>query len=95
MSLNGKLGEDDMFSSDLSDDQLTERLSAVHVPCLVAMSMEDEYMPSFVDKALNARRIAAAVGGEGTVALIEGADHSLYKGTQQFLEKVQVFLAGL
>ncbi|KAF7144561.1 hypothetical protein RHSIM_Rhsim04G0207200 [Rhododendron simsii] len=44
-------GDDDMFSSDLSDDQLKMRLGHMtNTPCQVIFSMADEYVPDYVDK---------------------------------------------
>ncbi|THG01630.1 hypothetical protein TEA_023017 [Camellia sinensis var. sinensis] len=44
-------GDDDMFSSDLSDDQLRMRLGHMsNTPCQVLFSMADEYVPEYVDK---------------------------------------------
>ncbi|KAF3615694.1 hypothetical protein FXO37_35399 [Capsicum annuum] len=44
-------GEDDLFSSDFSDDQLKQKLGHMsNTPCQVIFSMGDEYIPDYVDK---------------------------------------------
>ncbi|CAK9198851.1 unnamed protein product [Sphagnum troendelagicum] len=51
-SLSAYLGDDDLFSSDLSDGELRTRLGHMsRVPCQVIFSMADEYIPEYVDKA--------------------------------------------
>ncbi|XP_020526886.1 UPF0613 protein PB24D3.06c [Amborella trichopoda] len=47
-SLCAYMGDDDMFSSDLSDDQLRLRLGHMsNTPCQVIFSMADEYIPDY------------------------------------------------
>ncbi|GJV61038.1 UPF0613 protein [Tanacetum coccineum] len=56
-SLCAYMGDDDMFSSDLSDDQLKQRLGHMcNTPCQVLYSMADEYVPDYVDKKALAER---------------------------------------
>ncbi|KAJ0525034.1 putative fusarinine C esterase SidJ, alpha/Beta hydrolase [Helianthus annuus] len=51
------MGDDDMFSSDLSDDQLKQRLGHMcNTPCQVIFSMADEYVPDYVDKKVLVQR---------------------------------------
>ncbi|KAG1365439.1 hypothetical protein COCNU_12G004390 [Cocos nucifera] len=50
-SLCAYTGDDDMFSSDLSEDQLRLRLGHMSsTPCQVIFSMDDENVPDYVDK---------------------------------------------
>ena len=49
-SLAGHMTDDDMFSSDLSEEQFQSRLSHVQVPTLLVYSESDQYVPSYVNK---------------------------------------------
>ncbi|KAL8153654.1 hypothetical protein V2J09_011414 [Rumex salicifolius] len=76
-SLCGYMGDDDMFSSDLSDDQLRMRLGHMsNTPCQVIYSMADEYVPEYVDKKSLIERLCKALGG-AEKAEIEWGNHSL------------------
>ncbi|KAJ8439838.1 hypothetical protein Cgig2_023000 [Carnegiea gigantea] len=90
-SLCAYLGDDDMFSSDLTDDQLRIRLGHMSsIPCQsysntneanmyfvqVIFSMADEYVPAYVDKKALVERLCRALGGAEKVE-IEYANHSL------------------
>ncbi|KAL9233099.1 hypothetical protein vseg_008137 [Gypsophila vaccaria] len=76
-SLCAYMGDDDMFSSDLSDDQLRMRLGHMsNVPCQVIYSMADEYIPEYVDKKALVERLCRALGGAEKVE-IEYGNHSL------------------
>ncbi|XP_076913466.1 UPF0613 protein PB24D3.06c-like [Bidens hawaiensis] len=76
-SLCAYMGDDDMFSSDLSDDQLKQRLGHMcNTPCQVIFSMADEYVPDYVDKKALVRRLCKALGGAEKVE-IEWGNHSL------------------
>ncbi|XP_050373932.1 UPF0613 protein PB24D3.06c [Argentina anserina] len=70
-------GDDDMFSSDLTDDQLRLRLGHMtNTPCQVIYSMADEYVPDYVDKKALVQRLCKAMGGAEKVE-IEHGNHSL------------------
>ncbi|KAH7522389.1 hypothetical protein FEM48_Zijuj07G0133100 [Ziziphus jujuba var. spinosa] len=76
-SLCAYMGDDDMFSSDLSDDQLKMRLGHMsNTPCQVIFSMGDEYVPDYVDKKALVERLCRAMGGAEKVE-IEHGNHSL------------------
>ncbi|XP_023879905.2 UPF0613 protein PB24D3.06c [Quercus suber] len=76
-SLCAYMGDDDMFSSDLSDDQLRLRLGHMsNTPCQVIFSMADEYVPEYVDKKALVERLCRALGGAEKVE-IEYGNHSL------------------
>ena len=52
LSLYERLGDDDMFSADLTDAEMSARLGHLGgVPALVLLSGADEFMPPEVDKA--------------------------------------------
>ncbi|KAK9139636.1 hypothetical protein Scep_009317 [Stephania cephalantha] len=88
-SLCAYMGDDDMFSSDLSDDQLRMRLGHMsNIPCQVIFSMADEYVPGYVDKKALVERLCNAMGGAEKVE-IEWGNHSL---SNRVAEAVQAIL---
>jgi hypothetical protein len=63
-------GDDDFFSSDLSDDELIDRLGHVRdlgresgLRALVAFSKRDEYVPESVDKVGLLKRLVKSMNG--------------------------------
>lgn len=100
-SLVGRMTDDDMFSSDLTDAELRERLGHVAVPMLVAVSADDEYVPQFVDSGALAARMAdamaASVLGRVERLVVEEGGHGLRRGSGAavFVEAVAAFLRGL
>lgn len=97
-SLTGRMTDDDMFSSDLADEELRQRLGHIAVPTLIAVSADDEYVPSFVDsKALAARMadaMAPSVLGRAEPLVLPEGGHSLRlpTGSAAFVEAVVDFL---
>jgi hypothetical protein len=91
ISLFDKDGDDDFFSSDLTDEQLRERLGHVsrqggssELDVLAVYSGKDEYVPSFVDKDKLLKRMVDAMndGGRCTNAkglMLPNANHNLSK----------------
>ena len=65
LSLMDVDGQDDFFSSDLTDEQLCERLGHVgrkkELDLIAVYSGKDEYVPSFVDKEVLLRRMVKAM----------------------------------
>lgn len=100
-SLTGRMTDDDMFSSDLSDDELRERLGHVAVPTLVAVSADDEYVPRSVDARALAARMADAMAasplGRVEQLVIEEGGHGLRRGggAGAFVEAAAAFLGRL
>ncbi len=80
-----KKGEDDLFSSDLEDDQLRKTFGRLPArsPLCILYSKNDEYVPYSVDReALVKKWIGLVKQGGGVVddkhsGLIKGATHSL------------------
>jgi hypothetical protein len=89
LSLFDVNGDDDFFSSDLTDDQLRERLSHVgkkdELDLIAVFSGKDEYVPSFVDKEVLLTRLVAAMNDSGEEKgnnnarglMLEHANHNL------------------
>jgi hypothetical protein len=70
VSLNARLGADDLFSADLTDGELTARLGTPIVvrgagvspaPTLLVVSGADEFVPKSVDATALAQRFAAII----------------------------------
>lgn len=100
-SLTGRMTQDDMFSSDLTDAELQQCLGHVAVPTLIAMSLDDEYVPSSVDARALAARLRsamaiAAVGSAEVLAIREGG-HALRHpaGKEEFVAGLKTFLGTL
>lgn len=72
-------GDDDMFSSDFTDEELEERVGR-HlrgVPTLVIASQKEQYLPESYDTAAQARRLAEAITrGEGGAKREEASSSS-------------------
>ena len=89
-----KNGEDDYFSSDLSDDQLRQSFGNLPArsPLCILYSGKDEYVPSFVDrKALVESWIGVVKAGTGKVdeefsGVVEGATHDLKKDPEEVVQ---------
>ena len=60
-SLTRRLADDDMFSSDLSEDEMKQKLGHVHTPALLIASADDEYVPKTVDVSMLCHRMADAM----------------------------------
>ena len=75
--------EDDFFSSDLTDDQLCERLGHVgrkkDLDLIAVYSGKDEYVPSFVDKEVLLRRMVKAMNN-GVECCDVGGDNGSKEG---------------
>ncbi|KAI5650599.1 hypothetical protein M9H77_36604 [Catharanthus roseus] len=85
-------GDDDMFSSDLSEDQLKQRLGHMsNTPCQVIFSMADEYVPDYVDKKSLVERLCRAMGGAEKVE-VEWGNHSLSNRVQEAVQAIVDFV---
>mmetsp|Transcript_25646 Transcript_25646/g.65914 ORF Transcript_25646/g.65914 Transcript_25646/m.65914 type:complete len:277 (-) Transcript_25646:41-871(-) len=95
-SLAGKGGPDDLFSSDLTDEELKAMLGHVTVPTLLVLSGADQYVPDHVDTGALAGRLGAAIGPHAKSMVIGGANHGIKaEGKAAFLEAVQQFVLAL
>ncbi|GLT81467.1 hypothetical protein SLA2020_528520 [Shorea laevis] len=91
-SLCAYMGDDDMFSSDLSDDQLKQRLGHMTtIPCQVIFSMADEYVPEYVDKKSLVARLCRALGDAEKVE-IEYGNHSLSNRVEEAVRAMVDFV---
>jgi hypothetical protein len=107
LSLFDVKGEDDFFSSDLSDAELKELLGHVGdigkrtgLRLLAACSMKDEYVPESIEKEVLMNRLVAAMNngeecGAAEALLLENANHNLSEGSgdkEIFVKAVGNFL---
>ncbi|CAN6197281.1 unnamed protein product [Urochloa humidicola] len=91
-SLCSYMGDDDMFSSDLSEDQLRQRLGHMSTTqCQVIFSMGDEYVPEYVDKKALVDRLCRALGGAEKVE-IEWGNHALSNRVQEAVRAIVDFV---
>ncbi|XP_022722988.1 UPF0613 protein PB24D3.06c-like isoform X2 [Durio zibethinus] len=91
-SLCAYMGDDDMFSSDLNDNQLRMRLGHMaNTPCQVIFSMDDEYVPEYVDKKTLVERLCRAMGGAEKVE-IEYGNHSLSNRVHEAVQAIIDFV---
>ncbi|KAG0591658.1 hypothetical protein M758_1G228600 [Ceratodon purpureus] len=91
-SLSTVLGDDDLFSSDLSDAQLKARLGHMsRVPTQVLFSMSDEYVPDHVDKVTLIKRLCEAMGGAEKMAIPWG-NHSLSNRVEEAVRTMISFI---
>jgi len=100
-------GDDDYFSSDLTDEQLMKSFGSLPpgVPLCILESGSDEYMPQSIDKeALVRRWIEIVKKGKGMVdegysGIVKGATHNLAKDQEEvvlgLVGSVLGFLTGL
>jgi pimeloyl-ACP methyl ester carboxylesterase len=77
-SLLGRGGLDDMFSSDLSDAELHDRLGHLKgTRVLFVHSLADEYVDPKLDARALSRRLVFAAGPTASAILLEDARHNL------------------
>lgn len=99
-------GEDDYFSSDLSDEQLLKTFGKLpeRTKLCVLMSGADEYVPESIDKkGLIERWVGIVKRGKGSVdeinsGVVDGASHNLGKDEKvigELVSRVLGFLEGL
>jgi len=109
LSLFARDGDDDFFSSDLTDKELVDRLGHVGnigsksgLQLLAAYSNKDEYVPSSVDKDLLLKRLVSAMNSnnvETKVAeglMLKNGIHNLSEGDgdkERFVEAFGKLLA--
>ncbi|XP_028773994.1 UPF0613 protein PB24D3.06c-like [Neltuma alba] len=85
-------GDDDLFSSDLSDEQLKTRLGHMScTQCQVIFSMSDEHVPDYIDKKLLTDRLCRAMGGAEKVE-IENGTHSLSNRVEEVANVIIDFI---
>ncbi|KAL3154068.1 hypothetical protein ABBQ32_013610 [Trebouxia sp. C0010 RCD-2024] len=93
VSLASKHGDDDMFSSDFTDQELQKLLGHLaEVPTLLVLGGEDECMPKSVDGLAFGKRMQKAIGSKAQLKFIAKGTHSLQGTEQEFVDSVQPFV---
>lgn len=95
-------GDDDYFSSDLTDEQLIKTFGSLpaRTPLCILLSGSDEYMPTTIDKArLLSRWMEIVKKGKGKVdekhsEVIEGASHTLDENPSVVVEQLVTRVLG-
>jgi pimeloyl-ACP methyl ester carboxylesterase len=103
LSLTALDGDDDYFSSDLSDDKLKNTFGKINKPSLFLYSQNDQFVPKYVDKEALLKRWEGFTDRKyWNSALLEGASHDVgqdsvdqKKTFNQLVSTVNKFLAGL
>lgn len=91
-SLMGHGGPDDMFSSDLSDAELCDRLGHLNgTRTLFVHSLADEYVDPNMDTRALSRRFVSAAGPKASAILLEDARHNLLPAVEG-AQAAQVFV---
>lgn len=96
LSLAGDRGDDDMFSSDLSAEELEERLALPLTGVrrvLVLGSAREQFAPPGQDPATAAGRLARAIGPRAQAAVLDG-DHALAGAEAEAARLIADFIAG-
>jgi pimeloyl-ACP methyl ester carboxylesterase len=90
-------GEDDMFSSDFSDERLQRELEALRdMPTLVMMSGADEcQVPFGVDPEAIGKRLVDAMAPSARLAVIEGGVHDLKDHAEEASDVIIRFMDSL
>jgi len=92
LSLTGRLTADDMFSADLSDEELKAIFSHISIPTLWVFSLGDEYVPPSVDVRRLGERLEWAVPFDSECLFVENSNHSLAGKTDLFVQELHSFL---
>ena len=94
LSLAAPGGDDDFFSSSLTDAQLGGIFgAALHdLPALVLLSGEEEYVPAGLDYRAVGRRLVQAMGPRARMEVVEGARHALNGREEEGAEAIACFV---
>ncbi|CAG9465134.1 unnamed protein product [Pedinophyceae sp. YPF-701] len=96
LDLYDRGGDDDMFSSDLTDAELRKLLGhMLGVPTLVLQGSNDEYVPDHVDVGVLTTRLTAAMGSSAQARIVEGGTHGLWGKEAEAVDAIAEFVAGV
>ena len=95
-SLIGRLTPDDMFSVDLTEEELRGVLGAIKVPVLMCFSEEDEYTPNPAQQRALTERMVTVLTSQGVAVecVFVPGDHGLTSKQyyQPYVEQVCSFI---
>jgi len=83
LSLSKRLGQEDMWSSDLSEEEMRGIIGHVEVPTLVIFAGSDEYVPEFVDKKVLVRKLEDVMPGCCQSFIVGNAKHGFEDSESQ------------
>ncbi|KAH6816493.1 alpha/beta-Hydrolases superfamily protein, partial [Perilla frutescens var. frutescens] len=87
-SLCARNGEDDLFSSDFSEEELRQKLGHMFTtPTSIIFSMADEHVPQHIDKHALVERLCRAMGGAEKVE-VECGNHSLSNRIEEAVQAI-------
>ncbi|KAL0056241.1 hypothetical protein WJX82_009174 [Trebouxia sp. C0006] len=93
VSLASKHGDDDMFSSDFTDQELKGILGHMaEIPTMLVLGGEDECMPKSVDGRALGKRMQKAIGNGAQLTFIPKGTHSLEGTEEEFVKELQPFV---
>ena len=99
LSLSERLRDDDMFSLDLSEDELEPILSAVQVPIALCFSDQDEYVLDKEGQKIFAQRLVKVLEKRSSMVECEyfTGDHALSESQyyEKFVEYACIFVTSL
>ena len=98
LSLAEPGGEDDMFSADLSDEELKRKFEGLTgTPTLLLLSSRDEYTHPAIDYLEMGNRMAKAIGPSARLVILEGANHaaSTENHSEDVAELISEFVTSL
>jgi pimeloyl-ACP methyl ester carboxylesterase len=96
VSLAAAGGDDDMFSTDLGDEQLHEKLAGLRgVPTLLLLSGADEYVPANADYMGLGKRMQRAIGHSAQLVVMPGGLHNLKGQESEAAQHIAEFIATL
>jgi len=90
-SLAGKLTDDDMFSSDFSEDILQQLFQHIKIKTLWVYSLEDQYIPKHVNIKEHAERLQRCVPNS-EVLFLPDDNHEITRHPLVFIDNVIRFL---
>lgn len=94
LSLNEKYSIEDLFSSDLNDNELNDIYMNINIPIIWIWSKQDEYVPNHIkDHVQNFIQNKLAKKNNSTFILLENADHAVTDHQQQIYMIEHLFLA--
>ncbi|ORX56802.1 DUF1749-domain-containing protein [Hesseltinella vesiculosa] len=97
VALGDRLGQDDVFSGDLTEDELDRLYDGLTQPMMLVHGSEDEFYKSPVDQMELLERLQRACPAIQKIAVVSGGDHSLTDPTaaEAFVDLVISFLEPL
>ncbi|KAI8333612.1 hypothetical protein BC941DRAFT_401151 [Chlamydoabsidia padenii] len=93
-SLHAYGGDDDVFSTDLTDDELDKLYKDVNQPMMVIHGQQDEFYKSSMDPMVMLQRLQKSCPAIKKIAVVPGANHKIFDPQAQtiLMDLVSSFL---